>query len=361
MCKKYCNAYVVMLHQILGMAHGEICDETGWPSNAVGNILGKRCNVFGGKHQKPLKYKRRYAKDYDLDQIEREYLDGATTYELSEKYGVNHQTISKWMRKRGIRMGKGNHQRSENRNGSGHEYVYSDLMKEQHEQSHREGEERFREKLRKATNGKFEYVSNYRTPDKNMAVIRCVKCGYTTSHTIHLKGDIRCPVCAEEEKRYRSECDAAIQEAAREWRLSVPRICKHCGMPFYSEFEGTLYCSDKCRHNAKARRHMANRKARGVFVQGHKNKYKRRMRIAPTAETYDRTVTLDAVFKKYRGRCRNCGCKTVRSKTYHPRMATLDHVIALANNGTHTWGNVQLLCAKCNSEKRDLGQMRLAI
>ena len=107
-CKKYCNAYVVMLHQILGMAHGEICDETGWPSNAVGNILGKRCNVFGGKHQKPRRHKRRYAKDYDLDQIEGEYLDGATTYELGEKYGVNHQTISKWMRKRGIQKGKGN-------------------------------------------------------------------------------------------------------------------------------------------------------------------------------------------------------------------------------------------------------------
>jgi 5-methylcytosine-specific restriction endonuclease McrA len=51
----------------------------------------------------------------------------------------------------------------------------------------------------------------------------------------------------------------------------------------------------------------------------------------------------------------------VRSKHYNPQRATLDHVIALANNGTHTWDNVQLLCSDCNSKKRDLGQMRLAI
>jgi hypothetical protein len=234
-------------------------------------------------------------------------------------------------------------------------------MKEQHQQSHREGEERFREKLRKATNGKFEYVSNYRTPDRNRAVIRCVECGHTYSHVIHLKGDIRCPMCAEREKQYRKECDAAIQEAAREWCLSVPRTCKHCGMTFYSEYEDAIYCSDKCKRNAKARRQRASRKARGISVRSQKRRYKQRMRVAPTIETYDRSITLDAVYKKYRGRCCECGCKTVRSKDYDPRMATLDHVIALANNGTHTWDNVQLLCMKCNTEKRDTGQMRLAI
>ena len=85
------------------------------------------------------------------------------------------------------------------------------------------------------------------------------------------------------------------------------------------------------------------------------------MRIKVTKSTYDRTVTLDAVYKKYRGRCCECGCQTTRTSDYDPRQATLDHIIALANNGTHTWDNVQLLCSECNSNKRDLGQMRLAI
>lgn len=110
MCKsrKFCNAYVVMLHTILGMTHTDICEETGWPSNTVGNILGRRCNVLDGKHRKPRRYRKTYAKDVNLDQIEREYLAGATTYELGEKYGVRHETIGKWMRNRGIHRGKGN-------------------------------------------------------------------------------------------------------------------------------------------------------------------------------------------------------------------------------------------------------------
>lgn len=357
-CKTCCNAYVAMLYTILGLSQKEICLETGWTQHTVSNAVSRRCQV----NYRDTRTKRRaHAVGYDLDQIEREYLDGATTYELGKKYGVNPATISKWMCERGVRMGKGNHQRPENRNGCGHEYVYSDLMKEQRQQSHREGEERFREKLRNATDGKFEYVSNYRTPIRSQAVIRCVECGYTTSHTIHLKGDIRCPVCAERERQYRKHCDEQIREAAREWRLSVPRVCNHCGMPFYSEYEDALYCSDKCKRNAKARRKRASRKARGISVRSQKRRYKQRMRVAPTIETYDRSITLDAVYKKYRGRCCGCGCKTVRSKDYDPRMATLDHVIALANNGTHTWDNVQLLCMKCNTEKRDTGQMRLAI
>ena len=91
------------------------------------------------------------------------------------------------------------------------------------------------------------------------------------------------------------------------------------------------------------------------------SRHQRRMRIPVTRETYDRTVTLDAVFAKHRGICCECGRKTVRSKSYTPLQATLDHIVALNNGGTHTWDNVQLLCSECNSSKRDLGQMRLAI
>ena len=85
------------------------------------------------------------------------------------------------------------------------------------------------------------------------------------------------------------------------------------------------------------------------------------MRIEITRETYDRTVNTAAVYKKYGGVCCQCGRKTFRTKDYTPLQATLDHVVALANNGTHTWDNAQLLCAECNSNKRDLGQMRLPI
>lgn len=46
--------------------------------------------------------------EVDLDAIEREYLGGASCYELGDRYGVHHATISKWMRQRGHERGKGN-------------------------------------------------------------------------------------------------------------------------------------------------------------------------------------------------------------------------------------------------------------
>lgn len=35
---------------------------------------------------------------------------------------------------------------------------------------------------------------------------------------------------------------------------------------------------------------------------------------------------------------------------------TIDHIVAMANGGGHTWDNVQLAHAICNSYKRDLSE-----
>jgi hypothetical protein len=146
-------------------------------------------------------------------------------------------------------------------------------------------------------------------------------------------------------------------EAAREWRLSVPRVCKECGEPFYSEYPTAVYCSDGCRKRANNRKNEERKKRNGRNACS----YRHRMRIEKTPETYDPSVTLDALYKRKRGKCAMCGCKTVRSSHYSPRWATLDHIVALGNNGTHTWDNMRLACHECNTRKRDLGQMRLAI
>lgn len=51
---------------------------------------------------------RKRREDLPIDAIEQEYLNGATTYFLGEKYGVDHSTISKWMRSLGHFRGRGN-------------------------------------------------------------------------------------------------------------------------------------------------------------------------------------------------------------------------------------------------------------
>ena len=345
-CKKYCNAYVVMLHTILGMTHGEICDETGWPSSAVGNVLSRRCNVFGGKHQKPRRHKRRYAKDFDLDQIEHEYLGGATTYELGEKYGVYHTTISKWMRNRGIHIGKGNHQRSENHF---------------HPNSRESNERKFIERLREHSHGRFEYVADYHIDGREFATIRCTVCGYEFSHyTRFYESAWMCPECdkREAEKR-KAERDAHRKqyEIELEQELQRDKICAECGSVFHSSSKNALYCSGKCKRRVRDRH---RRRTPGNHRHYYHVKYGERY-----LEYYDPSVTLEALYRRDKGVCKICGqpCDwTDKSWGYSgPHYPSIDHIISRAGGGTHTWDNVQLTHCICNSEKRDKGQMRLAI
>lgn len=336
---KYCNALVVILRKHTSMTFTEIARFTGYPPSAVGNIISRRCP--------DTKVVRTHKEDVDLEQITHEYRDlGMTSYELGEKYGVNPATIRKWMREIGIVMGKDNPRCQEAARGKG-----AAILKDRC---------RARVVKKLADEGGTLELVEY----GEKLTLRCKVCGHVFTR---VKGSyshqFTCPHCYEEDLRGQAEAKARKKyerqqqlEAAREWRLSVPRICKECGQPFYSEYEGAAYCSDKCKNRARNRKTAARKQQRGT-AQG----YRHRMRIARTPATYDRTVTLAAVYKKYRGRCCQCGRKTYRTKGYAPNQATLDHIVALANNGTHTWDNVQLLCSDCNSMKRDVGQMRLPL
>lgn len=336
---KYCNALVVMLRRHTDMTFTEIVKHTGYPSSTVGNIINRRCPE--------LKVVRTHKEDVDLEQIAHEYRDlGMTTYELGEKYGVGHTAIGRWMRSLGIHKGKPT---SVPKSGNGKGAA---ILKERCKQ-------RVIGKLADE-GGKLELVEY-----GEKLTLRCKACGHVFQKSKQgYEHVFICPHCHEEDlRRHKAEAKARKKferqqqlEAAREWRLSVPRICKECGQPFYSEYEGAAYCSDKCKNRVRNRKTAARKQRRGT-AQG----YRRRMRIKRTPATYDRTVTLAAVYKKYHGRCCQCGRKTCRTKDYAPNQATLDHIVALANNGTHTWDNVQLLCSDCNSMKRDVGQMRLPL
>ena len=98
---KYCHAIVGILYNVEGMDEDEISAASGIPRESVRQILRRKYGVIYRKTD------RRYKKDVDIDAIEREYMDGATTYELAERYGTRHETISKWMIARGHRRGKG--------------------------------------------------------------------------------------------------------------------------------------------------------------------------------------------------------------------------------------------------------------
>jgi len=269
------------------------------------------------------------------------YESGLSNKEIAARFGITPQTVSKVAKRNGCDM------RGQEANGAKGGAAYAEKMRD-----------RARERFETIADS-YELVEYV---DQDNATVRCKRCGTEFRWTRYTwDANEPCPGCRAEQF---AQCHEAWlqrenerkqqREAAREWRLSVPQICKECGEPFYSEFGNATYCCDTCRKRMKNRRKKPNHAHHG-------NPYKRRMRVKVTRLTYDRSVTLDAVYKKFGGRCCECGCETVRTKRYNPQMATLDHVIALSNNGTHTWDNVQLLCSSCNSNKRDLGQMRLPI
>lgn len=94
---RYCPALVVMVRGMFHATNHEIEQMTKVPYHAVYQIL---------KRERPdLVEPRRKPSEETLSEIEHEYLNGATTFELGGKYGYCPQSISKWMRKRGHARG----------------------------------------------------------------------------------------------------------------------------------------------------------------------------------------------------------------------------------------------------------------
>lgn len=93
---KYCPFLIVLLRTECNMRPTDIAKILDCSLSIVTNVISR----------KGLVQKRVYAADVDIEQIEIEYLAGAGTYELGKKYGVDHTTISRWMRKRGHHRGK---------------------------------------------------------------------------------------------------------------------------------------------------------------------------------------------------------------------------------------------------------------
>lgn len=176
---------------------------------------------------------------------------------------------------------------------------------------------------------------------KKRALLRCKTCGNVIERaqsTIRAKG-IECEFCKEQKR---------LQEARRKMacffnalaQARTPKICAACGGEFFSPYSNQKYCSSRCKHKGQVRKGSYRARCRkyGVF--------------------YDPSVNRTAVIKRDGGVCQICGkmCdpNDHRWGSSGPDYPTLDHIIALANGGTHTWGNVQCACGMCNSKKRDL-------
>ena len=124
-------------------------------------------------------------------------------------------------------------------------------------------------------------------------------------------------------------------------RLLLPKTCVRCGLIF-NRIDHGWTCTPCQRSAARHGRQLRRLRKKGDG-------------------SYDSGIDYVTLFNAANGVCAICQGKCDEPSvwsgwdglTWMPNAPTVDHIVALANGGAHTWENVQLACSLCNSQKGD--------
>ena len=208
----------------------------------------------------------------------------------------------------------------------------------------------------------FRYVSGYRTVHSTVR-ITCGTCGGAfncgADNFRPSKNGVNGPFCHKRELNERAIARAeetARRRRARAVEISKEITCKECGKAFHSEFPSAVYCSDECRKRAKNKAATRRRKTR--IKEGRASQSRHRERARHYGVEFEPGITIAKLIERDGNACALCGCATDKNDrewgTLGPRYPTIDHIVPMSAGGGHTWKNVQVACALCNSKKRDL-------
>lgn len=140
--------------------------------------------------------------------------------------------------------------------------------------------------------------------------------------------------------------------ARYEWQCQ----CSHCGQSFPKRGVHGSTKSSCAACKAKAKRHYRK----------YNNIAKRAIKHGVERVKYSRTELLD----RDHWACQLCGVTLLRSWKYHkhtliphPRNATIDHIVSMANGGADAPWNIQACCFRCNTRKskKNKGQLRFTL
>lgn len=157
---------------------------------------------------------------------------------------------------------------------------------------------------------------------------------------------------------------AALRRIAayKECPLVYRSICKQCDQSFTvrrtTRVGRPKTLCDVCIRTAKAAYRFTEH---GKLLRRRAKARRRAMERGAEAEAVDPL----AVFERDGWRCHMCRRPTPRKLrgSVDPRAPELDHIVTLAEGGTHTWGNLACACRSCNGRKgaRSLGQIGLPL
>lgn len=140
-----------------------------------------------------------------------------------------------------------------------------------------------------------------------------------------------------------ADCRLASVNEAYLPAKALSRECTECGEVFFTHMPWAMVCGQQCRHQ-----HKKKTDAYKISRRTRDSRRRARMRGAK-AERIDPIK----VFERDKWCCHLCGKSTpMRLRgTQDDRAPELEHIVSLADGGSHTWGNVACSCRKCNREK----------
>ncbi|WP_058625782.1 helix-turn-helix domain-containing protein [Staphylococcus xylosus] len=193
---------------------------------------------------------------------------------------------------------------------------------------------------------------------REIVMITCESCGEEFEK--HLNTSVEQKYCSENCKH----------RALRKRNPKPPKIenCRYCNNSFISKY-ASQYCSDECRKLEAQRIKNSKRKIRIVKCRDCSNRFVKtnakilcgkctkdfnniRMTRARQNGQFDADIDIYKLIERDGKQCYLCGDAVSFDCHYNsPKYPTIEHVLAIANGGTHSWENVKVACRDCNTRK----------
>lgn len=331
---KHCPAFMRMLISD-GVGTAEIAAALGCTASTVSN--------FKSRHG--LSDSRKRLGRDDLDEIVARAESGESYYSIAADFGTTHSHISTIAIRNGIRRGKGG----------------GCVARNNAARSSKAAPERMA-RVRDAIGERFEVVRETR---KDWFLLRCRECGHEFERYVDLHCKTECPECHRREvERKMAQMRRALvralhgmlrvkerEEREREF-LDTIHVCKECGREFtlrelrednpWNFSDKPTFCSLSCSHRYHGRiaRHRRREKKRAGDCD---------LSLRELDERDNHTCYLCGRQTDWNDYRVDCSGNFVAGDMY----PSMDHVIPLADGGTHTEGNLRIAHRLCNALKGD--------